>query len=324
MTENEIAQTIAEVLSTEFETADEVDNLEPVELAKAAARALYNRAKADTLQQALTTGPVLVTFDPRAEGVQLPAEYKTGHQLSVRVGYNLLPPIHLEIGPPALVATLSFNKRPAVVIIPWSCVYAMRSEGTGAMAGIWVDSAPIEVFTTPKQAEPTPAKAPTPAPTRPKLGLVPEHTDEYIGSACGPSGLSVDEDASGRAFLKAREADATKPEPVSGSDVTTSGNQDGIDRSRYVYEGPNGTPRDRRDYSPDEKLRTTVGERLDAAGRRVVDLPGGHRAHIRPGALAHMDGFDSEQRPLKTTSIGLVEHPPDPLCVVRDDTKEST
>jgi len=33
---------------------------------------------------------------------------------------------------------------------------------------------------------------------------------------------------------------------------------DGIDRSRYVYEGPNGTPRDPRDYSPHERLRVPL------------------------------------------------------------------
>ena len=37
---------------------------------------------------------------------------------------------------------------------------------------------------------------------------------------------------------------------------------DDIDRSRYVYEGPNGTPRPRSDCSPDTKLRVTMADRL--------------------------------------------------------------
>ncbi len=31
-----------------------------------------------------------------------------------------------------------------------------------------------------------------------------------------------------------------------------------IDRTKYVYEGPNGSPRSKRDYSPDTKLRVDI------------------------------------------------------------------
>jgi len=36
--------------------------------------------------------------------------------------------------------------------------------------------------------------------------------------------------------------------------------RDGVDRSRYVYEGPNGTARDERDYSPHVRMRVTLGD----------------------------------------------------------------
>lgn len=38
--------------------------------------------------------------------------------------------------------------------------------------------------------------------------------------------------------------------------------RDGIDRSKYVYEGPNGTPRSKKDYSPDTRLTHNLGDKF--------------------------------------------------------------
>lgn len=39
-------------------------------------------------------------------------------------------------------------------------------------------------------------------------------------------------------------------------------NGDGIDRSRYVYEGPHGAPRARGEYSANERLRGSLRQQL--------------------------------------------------------------
>lgn len=39
---------------------------------------------------------------------------------------------------------------------------------------------------------------------------------------------------------------------------------DPIDRSKYVYEGPNGTPRPRRDISPNTRLSASLADRIKA------------------------------------------------------------
>lgn len=49
--------------------------------------------------------------------------------------------------------------------------------------------------------------------------------------------------------------------------------QDEIDRSRYVYEGPNGTPRPKPEYSPNERLRAPLADKLKPLIPR--DLPAG-------------------------------------------------
>ena len=93
---------------------------------------------------------VFVHFDARLPSVQVPAEYKNRPQLALEFGLNLPVPIRdLRIDITGLSATLSFNRRPSPVFVPWHAIYLIIADtGRGA---VWEADAPPEADTPGKR-----------------------------------------------------------------------------------------------------------------------------------------------------------------------------
>lgn len=179
MTTQETEQTILDVLTDAFANADEVDNIDAPELAATIAQALVALEKRRALTKALEFGSVLVHIDARANNVWVPTEYKGAMNLPLRLGYNLQPPIDLDLNatPWVFTARLSFNGRPFTCTIPWASVFGIRNEYAPVqqtdqiVIAYWPESIPREMLENVAQKvlapepapEPTPAKKPRPA-----------------------------------------------------------------------------------------------------------------------------------------------------------------
>lgn len=130
---------------------------------------------------ALLEGPsMFVHLDPRRQGVLVPPRFRDKPQLVLQIGLNMFVPIpDLQVDDEGITCTLSFDRAPFWVRMPWSAVYALVGEdGRGMM---WPNDIPPEVVAQmqnpqqqPKEREaqkPTPKKHP-----RPKLSAVGQPT----------------------------------------------------------------------------------------------------------------------------------------------------
>lgn len=95
---------------------------------------------------------VRVHFDPRAEGVHVPGQFRADPLMSLEVGLNLPIPIRdLEIGEAGLYATLSFNRTPYYCEVPFAAFYAI--DNLSAQTRVLCRTLPSPPGVTPK-AEP--------------------------------------------------------------------------------------------------------------------------------------------------------------------------
>lgn len=87
---------------------------------------------------------VLVLLDPRVEGVVVPEYLKESLPLGVDLGLHLPIPIRdLEMNSEGFSVTLSFNREPHHVTIPWDSVFGMvNHENEGPL---WPDFLPEEL-----------------------------------------------------------------------------------------------------------------------------------------------------------------------------------
>lgn len=124
----------------------------------------------------LQTSPsVYVHLDPRAEGVVVPQSFKRQPQLVLQIGMNMVVAIpDLDVGDDELSCTLSFNRRPHFVRLPWSAIYGLIGEDGRGM--IWPESVPPEVTAA---AE---GRAQAPKANRPKLRLASARSEEETGA----------------------------------------------------------------------------------------------------------------------------------------------
>ncbi len=106
------------------------------------------------LQQAES---VFVNFDPRREGVVLPAHLKRQPRVVLQYGLNMRIPIpDLDVSEDGIGATLSFDRAPTWTFIPWSAVFAIVSQDQQGM--LWEADLPREI-----DAEQRKGPAPEPA-----------------------------------------------------------------------------------------------------------------------------------------------------------------
>lgn len=100
------------------------------------------------LQQAES---VFVNFDPRRDGVVVPAHLKRQPRVVLQYGLNMRIPIpDLDVGEDGIGATLSFDRAPTWTFVPWSAVFAIISQDQRGM--LWEADLPREIEAEHKKA----------------------------------------------------------------------------------------------------------------------------------------------------------------------------
>jgi len=100
------------------------------------------------LQQAES---VFVNFDPRRDGVVVPAHLKRQPRVVLQYGLNMRIPIpDLDVGEEGIGATLSFDRAPTWTFVPWSAVFAIISQDQRGM--LWEADLPREIEAEHKKA----------------------------------------------------------------------------------------------------------------------------------------------------------------------------
>ena len=149
--------------------------------------------KKETLLAFLERGVAMLHIDARRPGVVVPPQHATDAHLLLNFSYRYAIP-DLTIDGRGVRATLSFRSQPYACTLPWSAVFGMTSQPSGA-GQAWPEDIPAEVTdqfqasqgggATPKaapKAAPRSARKPRPASARPVLrGL--EETPEKPAQA---------------------------------------------------------------------------------------------------------------------------------------------
>lgn len=101
--------------------------------------------KREALESLLDQGDVLIQLDPRRAGVRVP-DHLTGQPLLVlRIGLDMPVPIpDLRVHTAGVEGTLSFNREPHHVTVPWEAIFGMVSEGGRGL--LWTGDVPQEIF----------------------------------------------------------------------------------------------------------------------------------------------------------------------------------
>lgn len=86
---------------------------------------------------------LFIQLDPRHPDAQVPAKFRTEFILTLEIGYNMAIPIpDLDIADDGIGATLSFNRQPHWVFVPWAALFAAK----GALgSALWPSSVPVEL-----------------------------------------------------------------------------------------------------------------------------------------------------------------------------------
>ena len=102
-------------------------------------------SKREALESLLSQGDVLIQLDPRADGVVVPPDLSGQPLLVLRIGLDMPVPIpDLDITDQRVQATLSFNREPYHVNVPWHAVFGMVSEAGQGL--LWTGDVPVEVM----------------------------------------------------------------------------------------------------------------------------------------------------------------------------------
>ena len=100
-----------------------------------------------------------VRFDPRREGVRVPAEFRVLPHMALNYAYGFTPPIYdLVVDDQGIQGTLTFGGKPCLTFVPWAAVFAVGDEDT-TMA--WAEDLPAELRVMMTDAEAA-GTAPTP------------------------------------------------------------------------------------------------------------------------------------------------------------------
>ena len=101
-------------------------------------------AKEDVARGLLLRGSVFIHLDPRADGVLVPPHLAAQPHLVLQIGLDLAVPIpDLRVDGEGIYGTLSFNRSPFTVTVPWGSVFALADDQGRAM--VWPDSLPEEL-----------------------------------------------------------------------------------------------------------------------------------------------------------------------------------
>ncbi|MBI2394497.1 MAG: hypothetical protein HYV09_33310 [Deltaproteobacteria bacterium] len=157
------------------------------------------------LQQAES---VFVNFDPRRDGVVVPAHLKRQPRVVLQYGLNMRIPIpDLDVGEDGIGATLSFEGRPTWTFVPWPAVFAIISQDQRGM--LWEADLPREIEAEHKKASsPAEAKKSAQPPTKGALGK------KSAPGKARPSLRAVDGGGEGQKTDGERPSDSERSEPV--------------------------------------------------------------------------------------------------------------
>jgi len=128
-------------------------------------------SKREAMDSLLAQGDVLLQLDPRLEGVSVPLKFLEQPLLVLRIGLEMPIPIpDLDIDDLGITATLSFDRTPHAVVVPWDAVFGMVTEqGQGLL---WTADVPVEIVDQMRQtsleeaADEADLAPPAPAPPR--------------------------------------------------------------------------------------------------------------------------------------------------------------
>jgi hypothetical protein len=97
--------------------------------------------KPDAAKQILAKGKLMLHFDPRKPGVDVPERFRAQPTLVLAVGHAMHVPIpDLRLDETALYGTLSFSQTPYACTVPWSAVYALV--GPDQKGFVWQSEVP--------------------------------------------------------------------------------------------------------------------------------------------------------------------------------------
>ncbi len=103
------------------------------------------RLKRGRLTSLLAQGKVLIQVDTRHDEVDVPEEVSGLPMVSFRLSHRFQLDV-FEIGPLAVVASLSFDQGSHRCVFPWDAIFGMTAEASGETA-IFEESAPSEYLT---------------------------------------------------------------------------------------------------------------------------------------------------------------------------------
>ena len=103
-------------------------------------------SKQAAFERMIEKGDVGVILDPRASGVVAPPWLKKEPKLVLQIGLNMAKPIRdLKIDEDGFRGTLSFSNSPSFCNVPWSAVFALRSDADENDVVVWPDDVPDEL-----------------------------------------------------------------------------------------------------------------------------------------------------------------------------------
>lgn len=107
--------------------------------------------KQDVARALLLSGSMFIHLDPRVEGVMVPKWLKRQPQLVLQLGLDMAIPIpDLRVDEHGVYGTLSFNRAPFTVVVPWDAVFALW--GDDGMGMVWAEDMPPEIAAEVEQA----------------------------------------------------------------------------------------------------------------------------------------------------------------------------
>jgi stringent starvation protein B len=150
---------------------------------------------------------MFVHLDPRRAGVMVPQRFLDKPQLVLQIGLNMFIPIpDLKVDDEGITCTLSFDRAPFWVCMPWTAIYALVGEdGRGMM---WPNDIPPEVVAQMQNPPPQAGQKPAPAKKQRKLAAVADVPPSEGPAVSGPVARSPE---------AAAERLAAEPDPESAS-----------------------------------------------------------------------------------------------------------
>ena len=100
--------------------------------------------KKDVARALLLRGNLFVWLDPRRSDVRVPAQFHKQPELVLQIGLDMPIPIpDLRVDDLGVHGTLSFQRSPFEVFVPWDAVFALADDhGHGR---VWLESVPAEI-----------------------------------------------------------------------------------------------------------------------------------------------------------------------------------